>query len=118
MRALTPAASRTPRQASPVHLAGLLDIQSPTTSCARTSRSLPPLVRPAGSLPSQASPIPLGGSPQHAAESGSYSYRLSIRLQLLPTPSRCDATIPPLERRSCFRLHVRWLHAVRTHTVL
>src|SRR5713101_3887307 len=85
---------------------GLLDIQSPTTSCAQTSRAYH-LVRPVGSFQSQASPIPLGGSPLHTAESGSCSYRLSIRLQLLPTPPRSDATIPPLERRSCFRLHMR-----------
>src|SRR3954468_3404140 len=36
------------------------------------------------------------GSPQHAAESGSSSCGLSVRLRLLPTPPRGDATIPPL----------------------
>src|SRR5712691_3606739 len=36
------------------------------------------------------------GSPQHAAESGSSSYGLSLRLQLLPTPPRSDANTPPL----------------------
>ena len=91
MRVLTPAAPRTTRQASPFHPPGLPDIPSPTTSCARASRFLITSVRSVGSLQSQASPMPLGGSPLHAAESGSYSYRLSIRLQLLPTPPRGDA---------------------------
>jgi len=59
-------------------------------------------VHPVGSLQNQASPKPLGGSPRHAAESGSYSYSLPIRLQLLPTPPRNDATIPPSDDAVAF----------------
>ena len=33
----------------------------------------------------------LAGSPAHPAETGSSSYRLLFRLQLLPTPPRGDA---------------------------
>src|SRR5712691_5603285 len=36
------------------------------------------------------------GSPQHAAESGSSSCRLPVRLQLLPTPSRARPIAPTL----------------------
>ena len=110
-------ASYTTRQASPVHPLAFWTCHPQPRRAPGTSRALPP--RASGRLVAEPGfAETLGSSPLHAAESGSYSYSLPIRLQLLPTPSRSDATTLPLERRSCFQLYVRQLHTVRTHTVL
>ena len=110
-------ASYTTRQASPVHPLAFWTCHPQPRRAPGTSRALPP--RASGRLVAEPGfAETLGSSPLHAAESGSYSYSLPVRLQLLPTPSRSDATTLPLERRSCFQLYVRQLHTVRTHTVL
>ena len=78
------------RQASLLTLHCLPGIPPPITSCARTSLC---------QSPQRVRSIPFGfrlrqdraGSPHHAAESGSSSYRLPLRLRLLPTPPRGDA---------------------------
>ena len=98
MRALPPGGLALARQVSPLPLRCLPSIQPPTTTWASTSlyqspqrieRGLTPencsLVKP------QASPVCGKLAAHHAAETGSSSYRLLVRLRLLPTSPHGDA---------------------------
>jgi len=86
MKALSPATPAPARQVSPLTPPCLRDIQSPTTLCARTSLSQSPQrVRLSGLRHERA------GSPRSAAGSGSLTYRLPFRFQLLSTPHRRGA---------------------------
>src|SRR6516225_4721024 len=58
--------------------------------CPKTSLSQSPQRVRSGPEGSSASPA-VAGSPTHPAETGSSSYGLLVRLQLLPTPPRGDA---------------------------
>jgi hypothetical protein len=90
MRVLTPAPFACTAQVSPLTPICFPDIPPPTTSC-RPNIAL--YVTLAHSVLSLGFTIREDGSPQHSAETGSLSYGLSFRLQLLSTPPRGDAVI-------------------------
>src|SRR5271166_2419771 len=92
MRAVTPADLAHSRQVSPLTPPRLPSIPSPTTwrtpDVAFSVTSAHPLRAPIMALQLRRS---LAGSPAHPAETGSSSYRLLVRLQLLSTPPHGDA---------------------------
>jgi hypothetical protein len=90
MRALTPAAPRTQRDRPLRSIRPAFWTSNPQPR--RAPKRHVPITSCVRSAPCRARLRELlGCSPLHSAESGSCSYRLSIRLQLLPTPPRGDA---------------------------
>src|SRR5206468_84208 len=99
MRVVTPAGLAHDRQVSPLTPLAFRTSKTPTTwrtpNIAFSVTSAHPVRNPAVPQLRRS----LAGSPAHPAETGSSSYRLFVRLQLLPTPPHDDAVSFSFMRR-------------------